>query len=229
MYIVVVGGGMVGGRLARRLSQGKHDVVLIDPHEDICKKVYAETGVVAIQGNGSNIEVLKESGVEKADVVVAATGEDADNLLVAILAKSLDVPQIIVRMRNPDYENAYRVAGANVIVRVIDLMVNQIVMEIEHPAVRRITTIGGGRANIFMVVVPKGANVVGRSVVSIAQSQEFPPECTFVAVYNQQTEEFSIPRGGQVINEGDELFVISRPESIKKVVDFIIAKTFRPS
>ena len=225
MYIVVVGGGMVGGRLVRRLSQGKHDVVLIDPHEDICKKVYAETGVVAIQGSGSNIEALKESGIEKADVVVAATGEDADNLLVAILAKSLDVPQIIVRMRNPDYENAYRVAGANVIVRVIDLMVNQMVMEIEHPAVRRITTIGGGRANIFMVVVPSGANVVGKSVVSIAQSQEFPPECTFVAVYNQQTEEFSIPRGGQVINEGDELFVISRPESIKKVVDFIIAKT----
>lgn len=225
MYIVVVGGGMVGGRLVRRLSQGKHDVVLIDPHEDICKKVYAETGVVAIQGSGSDIEVLKESGIEKADVVVAATGEDADNLLVTILAKSLDVPQIIVRMRNPDYENAYRVAGANAIVRVIDLMVNQIVMEIEHPAVRKITTIGGGRANIFMVVVPKGANVVGKSVVSIAQSQEFPPECTFVAVYNQQTEEFSIPRGGQVINEGDELFVISRPESIKKVVDFIIAKT----
>jgi len=225
MYIVVVGGGMVGGRLVRRLSQGKHDVVLIDPHEDICKKVYAETGVVAIQGSGSDIEVLKESGIEKADVVVAATGEDADNLLVTILAKSLDVPQIIVRMRNPDYENAYRVAGANVIVRVIDLMVNQMVMEIEHPAVRRITTIGGGRANIFMVVVPKGANVVGRSVVSIAQSQEFPPECTFVAVYNQQTEEFSIPRGGQIINEGDELFVISRPEGIKKAVDFITAKT----
>lgn len=224
MYIVVVGGGMVGGDLARRLLEGKHDVVLIDPKEETCKRVYAETGVLAIHGSGSDIEVLKEAGAEKADIVVAATGDDANNLLVAILAKSLEVPSVIVRMRNPKYENAYRVAGVSAIVRVTDLMINQMLMEIEHPTVRRVTTIGSGKANIFMVLVPSDAKVVGRTVESIARSKEFPPDCSFVAVYNQQTEEFAIPRGSQVIREGDELFVISRPEEIKRVVAFITAK-----
>lgn len=224
MYIVIVGAGMVGGDLARRLLEGKHDVVVIDIDENVCHQIYAETGVLAIQGSGSEIEVLKEAGADKADIVVAATGSDANNLLVAILAKSLEVPSVIVRMRSPKYENAYRVAGVSAIVRVTDLMINQMLMEIEHPTVRRVTTIGSGKANIFMVLVPKDAKVVGRTVESIAQSREFPPDCSFVAVYNQHTEEFAIPRGSQVISEDDELFVISKPEDIKKVVEFITAK-----
>jgi trk system potassium uptake protein TrkA len=225
MYIVVIGGGTVGGGLARRLLEGKHDVVLVDPREDVCKKLYAETGVVAIHGSGSDIEVLKEAGLDKADVVVAATDSDANNLLVAILAKSLEVPQVIVRMRSPSYENAYRVAGVSAIVRVTDLMINEMLLEIEHPTVRRITAIGGGKANIFMVVVPPGAAVSGQKVEAIAQSPRFPHECTIVAIYNQQTQQFSIPRGQQVITEGDELFVISKPEDIKKVVAFVTAKS----
>ena len=126
MYIVIAGGGMVGGGLARKLLENKHDVVLIDPDENVCNKLYAETGVVAVKGSATHIEVLKEAGAAKADVVVAATPHDADNLACAILAKSLDVPQVIVRMRDPNYENAYRVAGVNSIVRVTDLMVSQI-------------------------------------------------------------------------------------------------------
>lgn len=225
MYIVVAGGGMVGGGLARRLLENKHDVVLIDPREDVCNKLYAETGVIAVNGSATRIEVLKEAGVAKADIVVAATPNDADNLACAILAKSLNVPQIIVRMRDPNYENAYKVADVNTIVRVTDMMVNQMMMEIEKPKVRKITTIGSGRADIFVVVVPESARIAGKSVKEIAEIPQFPSQCTFIAVFNKEKEEFSIPRGSQIISEGDELFLISTAASIKEVVDFITAKT----
>ncbi|MHC4573663.1 MAG: potassium channel family protein [Planctomycetota bacterium] len=224
MYIIIGGGGMVGGGLARRLIENKHDVVLIDEFKEVCDRLYAETGVIAINGSVARIEVLKEAGVEKADAIVAATANDVDNLACAILARSLDVPRIIVRMRDPAYENAYRVAGVNTIVRVTDMMVNEIIMDIENPRVRRVTTIGGGRANIFQVLVPEGARVGGKSVKDIAESQNFPAQCDFIAVYNQKTEEFAIPRGGQVINEGDELFLISPAESINEALDFLTAK-----
>ncbi len=223
MYIVVAGGGMVGGRLVRRLLEKKHDVVMIDTDREICNKLYAETGVVAINGKATRIDVLKEAGVEKADVMVIATPIDADNLASAILAKSLEVPRIIVRMRDPDYENAYKVAGVNKIVRVTDLMVNQMMMEIDNPKVRRISTIGGGRANIFMVIVPKGAKVNGMKVKEIVDNATFPQECTFIAVYAQDKGELRIPRGEQVIHEGDELFLISTAENIRKVADFLTA------
>jgi len=224
MYVVVAGGGMVGGGLVRRLLDNKHDVVLIEQHKELCDKLYTETGVVAINGSATSIVALNEAGIRKADVIVAATGSDADNLACAILAKSFEVPKVIVRMRDPAYKNAYIVAGANSIVRVTDLMVSQIMMDIENPEVRRITTIGGGKADIFMIKVPDGAKVAGKSVKDIVDSRHFPSECTFVAVYDQKTEECSIPRGKQVINEGNELFLISAAENIKKAVDFLTAK-----
>jgi len=98
MYIIVAGGGMVGGALARRLLEDKHDVVLIDADPEVCNKIYSQTGVVAITGSAKRIDVLKESGIDKADIIVAATGDDADNLACAVLAKSLGVPRILVRM-----------------------------------------------------------------------------------------------------------------------------------
>jgi trk system potassium uptake protein TrkA len=223
MYIVVAGGGMVGGRLVRRLLEKKHDVVMIDTDREICNKLYAETGVVAVHGKATKVDVLKEAGVERADVVVVATPDDADNLASAILAKSLNVPRVIVRMRDPDYENAYKVAGVNKIVRVTDLMVNQMMMEIENPKVRRITTIGGGRANIFMVIVPKGGRVAGKTVKAIADDERFPSQCVFIAIYGGEQGELCFPQGEQVVGEGDELFLISTAENIRKVADFLTA------
>ncbi|MBN2594586.1 MAG: TrkA family potassium uptake protein, partial [Sedimentisphaerales bacterium] len=107
MYIVVAGGGMVGGGLVRSLLDNKHDVVLIEQHKEICDQLYAETGVIAITGSATSIQALTEAGIRKADVLVAATGRDADNLACAILAKSFEVPRVIVRMRDPAYKNAY--------------------------------------------------------------------------------------------------------------------------
>ena len=124
-------------------------------------------------------------------------------------------------MRNPAYEKAYRLAGVTSIVRVLDLMVNQMIMEIEQPRVRRIVTIGGGKADIFVIIIPQGAKVAGKSVEAIARHPKFPSQCVFIAVYNEQTEEFSIPRGERVIREGDEVFLISTAEDIKMAADFL--------
>jgi len=112
MYILIAGGGMVGGGLARRLIENKHDVVLIEPNKDICDQLYAETGVLAVNGSATRIKVLRDANISKADIVVAATGNDANNLACAVLAKSLGVPQVIVRMRNPDMKTPIRLPAS---------------------------------------------------------------------------------------------------------------------
>ena len=78
--------------------------------------------------------------------------------------------------------------------------------------------------DIFLVVVPERAKVAGKSIKDIVGSRHFPPQCIFIAIYNLETEELSIPRGKQVINEGDELFLVSTVEDIRKAVDFLTAK-----
>ena len=94
---------------------------------------------------------------------------------------------------------------------------------IERPKVRSITSIGGGRGDIFVVTVPKDAKVAGKTVQDVVASRSFPAECVFIARYNRETDEFSIPRSPGVINEGDELFLISPAADIKKASDFLTA------
>jgi trk system potassium uptake protein TrkA len=221
MYIVIAGIGLVGGELARRLMENKHDVVVVDANKEACEKLYAEAGVIAITGDVARIEALKDAGIEKADVFVAATGSDTANLAGAILAKSLGVPEIIVRMRNPAYESAYKLVGATSITRVTDMMVNQMIIEVEKPEVRRVMSIGGGKADIYSVIIPKGARVAGRTVESIAKNPKFPSTCVFIAVYNRETKELSIPRGPQIIHEKDEILLISPADDISEVTDFL--------
>lgn len=221
MYIVVAGIGLVGGELTRRLVEHKHDVVVIDNDAEACEKLYAELGVVAITGDVARVEILEQAGIEKADVVVAATGDDAMNLALAILARSFGVDDVIVRMRNPAYENAYELAGVTTILRVTNLMVNQMMMEIEKPQVRRIMRIGGGKAVIYSVNLPEGAQIAGQTVETIARSPEFPPRCVVIAIYRRDSEELIIPRGPQAVFERDELFLISPGEDIAAVSDFL--------
>jgi len=223
MRVVIGGGGLVGGELARKLVEEKNDVIIIDEDREICDSLYAELGVVAIHGSSARLEVLNEAEARKADLLVAATGSDSANLACAVLAKSLGVPKIIARVRNADYESAYRMAGVDSMVRVTDLMVNQIMMEIQHPVARNISTIGCGRANIFAVMVPEGTKVAGKTVKEIAALPSFPTQCVFAASYNTRNDTFTIPRGDTVIREGDELFFVTTADDIKKVTDCLIA------
>jgi trk system potassium uptake protein TrkA len=221
MYIIVAGGGMVGGALIRKLVENKHDVVLIEHNAKLCEKMYAETGVVAICGSASQIDILREAKIDKADILVAATASDADNLAASIMAKSFDVPKIIVRMRDPSYEHAYKVAGANVIVRVTDVMANQMILEIEKPQVQKVTSIGSGKADIYRVVVPQNSKAIGKSVKDIVNNTKFPSLCKFIAVYNPQKDVFTISRVEQVIEEGDEWFMIAPTEDITEAAAFL--------
>jgi trk system potassium uptake protein TrkA len=222
MYVVIGGIGLVGGELARRLIENKHDVVVIDNDKEVCDRIYAETGVIALHGNVSQVDTLREANVQKADVVAATTGSDADNLACAILAKSFGVPDVIARMRNPHYEKAYKLVGVTSVLHVTDLMVNQMIIEIEKPRVRRVLSVGGGKADIYAVVIPKTARVAGNTVESIAKHPDFPPKCVFVAVFNRERDELTIPRGQQVIHQGDELLLISPAEDMRKVTDFLL-------
>ena len=221
MYIVIAGGGIVGGTLARELIENNHDVVIIEPNKAVCDKLYSATGVVAINGSASRMEVLNEANISKADVVVAATGNDADNLPCAILAKSCDVPRIIVRMRNPSYENAYKVAGVDKIIRVTDILVEQIMTNIEKPSVEKIASLGDGKSDLCKIIIPKNARISGKSISEITKDRKFPSKCIFIALYDREQDEFHIPRGRSIVGENYEIFFISPQKYVMKAVNYL--------
>lgn len=224
MLVVVVGVGIVGRQVVAKLVEHRHDVVVVDKDHSVCEEVYGETGAVTVTGDATRLSVLSDAGVAGADVVVCLMRSDADNIACSIIAKSLGARRILARMRNPGYSEAYQLSGVSGVVRVADLLINQLMVEIEQPRIRRIMSLGGGSAQICSVVVPPGAWAEGRTVAEVASRKEFPVESLIVGVYRVGEEAFFIPRGVHVLKENDTVYVITRSGDVKAAAEILTNK-----
>jgi len=221
MYVIVAGVGIIGRQITKSLVENRHDVVAIDRDAHVCESVYAETGALTIHGSATDINTLEKAGATKADVIVCLMPGAADNIACALLSKSLGIPRIIIRLRNPRYEEAYIQAGATNLIRVSHLLVNQIMTEVEQPKVRRIMTLGGGEAEIYAAKIPENARSAGMKITEIAQKRNFPKECLFIGIYREEGGEFLIPRGSSTLQEGDTVFLLTKGQFIKRATDFL--------
>ena len=89
MRIIVCGAGVTGYQLIKMLVANKHDVVVIDVNREVCEAVYAETGAMTIHGSGTDVRILEKAGAKQAHVMLCLVRNDADNIAIAILSKSL--------------------------------------------------------------------------------------------------------------------------------------------
>ena len=168
-------------------------------------------GVVSL-GIGFPITIALLSGA-----LVAATDPDA----VIALIRSLGVPKRLARLKDPSYEEAYRQSGITRIMRVADLLINQLMVEIEQPEVKKVMSLGGGSADVYAIRIPPDAWCIDKPVSNIGSLPEFPDECLLMGVFQHDTEEFAIPRGGFVLHEGDTVFLIARPADVKQMADIL--------
>lgn len=221
MYIAIAGGELIGRRLAARLIEHRHDVVLVEPDKELCEEVCARTGCLAFHGSPTDVELLEEAGVAKADVAVAVLQKDADNLAFSLLARNLGVPRVVARMRNPRYEKAFNMAGAQVVLNVVDLFVPRLVLHVEQPNLRHVATFGGGKAFIAVAVVPEGARVDGLTVAEIAGDRGFPEDCVIAGIYRESSREFIIPRGKKSVRAGDQVFLAAEAAALKAASEWL--------
>jgi len=221
MYVVIGGGGIFGGGLARRLVQNRHDVVVVERDRSVCEQIAARVGALAINGTATSIDTLEEAGIKRADVAVGAMPTDADNLAFGVLARNFGVPRVIARMRNSSYESAYEVAGVSRALNMSEMFVSQVVLEIEQPALHHVATFGRGRASIVVSLIPDGALVNGKSVSEIARHKDFPDECVIAGIFRQETEEFVFPRGSAQVRSGDQIFLAANMGNVRKAAEFL--------
>lgn len=221
MYIIIAGAGLVGANLAARLDEARHDVAIIDQSRDVCEELASTIGALVVCGNATDIGILKEAGIERAEVAVATMRVDADNLAFSLLARSFDVPQVVARMRDPRYEAAYVKAGVAATSRIVDVFVNQLLLEIDEPHLRQIATFGAGEASIVVDTVPDDAFVSGKTISEIAADPAFPAECVISGVYRPSTKDFAIPRGPTKVESGDRVFLVARLHDLRKASKFL--------
>jgi trk system potassium uptake protein TrkA len=227
MYIIVAGAGRIGTQITKILIGKKHDVVIVDMTPATCEMLYSETGAMTICGNATTLKTLKKAGAEKADAIICLMPREADNISCALLSKSLGIPKILARLITPNYEEAYRLAGVNIIIRTVDLVINQMLMELENPEVRNITTLRGGKAQIYAIRLPAGSPVIDRSVADITKMKDFPDDCVFLGTYRDEANDFVITKGNTMLMENDMVFLISRAEYIDRAAGILTGQRNR--
>ena len=219
MYIIICGADLTGKGLAKRLTEQKHDVVVIDTDLAACEEIYANFGTVTINGSATDIEIIESAGIDMCDVAVATMRNDADNLAFAMLAKHYGVKQIIVKMNDPNYEDVYKKVGVRNISRGTELLIDQIMLNIENPELK--TLIYFGNIEICIFAIPESARCVGQKVAGIAMLKGFPKQINVTCIFKDSTNSYIIPRGDTEIESKDKVFICGSIDDIKEAVKYL--------
>lgn len=214
MYVVVNGGGKVASYLARTLLERGHAVALIEKREDVVIKLSSELpgSPLIIQGDGCDASYQEDAGVSRADVFVAATGDDDDNLVSCQLAKTaFGVPRAVSRVNNPKNERIFNALGIEAIssTTIISRMIEE---EATIGDIRTLTSLRKGNMAIVEIELPLDRCVVcGKKVVAL----KLPVDCILIALIRD--EEVITVHGDTELAAGDVIIAFTKTEHEAKL------------
>ena len=221
MKIVIVGAGFTGTQLAKRLINGKNDVVLIDNDETTVRHASNRLDCNVIQADGNNLETLEEAGIETADALVCVTSNDEVNMITCSLVDSV-YPKIlkIARVRNYAYyantsaasqKHASKLSSENRHLYGIDYMIHPdveaaeaIVAAVEHGAITDSLQFENSSFELIRVTIENGSRLDGIAL----QNMRKLTEKKFVVGYVESAGETSLPSGGTLLHGGDCLGIL---------------------
>jgi trk system potassium uptake protein TrkA len=213
MRVAIAGAGNVGLFIANDLRGAGHEVQLIEQNPAVVERAVADEGVEWVVADGCEVSSLREAGLERCDVVVAATGDDEDNLVISLLAKQeFAVPRVIARVNHPKNEWMFNENwGVDLSVSTPHLITALVEEAVTVGRLVRILQFERGQARLVEVTLADDSPVVDRSIKEI----EVPRDATVVAVVRR--EHVVVPRGDTVFEAGDEVLAMVTPDSEEEV------------
>lgn len=216
MYIIIVGGGKVGYYLTKTLLSEGHEVLLIERDPDKSEQFVEQFGAVVIAGDGAEAAVMAAAGAARADVVIAVTGEDEDNLVICQVAKTkFHVARTIARVNNPKNEHLFRMLGVDITVSQTDYILTLIEQAIpDQPFLHLVNLIHEDMAIVDAKVMP-GSPIIGQKLGDLP----VPENCNIAAII--RAGELIIPSPSTVVQECDNLIAItnrSMEEGLRKLL-----------
>jgi trk system potassium uptake protein TrkA len=216
MYVLVAGGGHMGTHLVTRLVAEGHDTAVIDPDRQVTDRIFAEHGVVVFNGSATDLTVLEQAGLKRADVAVAMTGRDEANLAFCLLARYFGVPRVLARMLNPQYEVPYRLVGATKIHSEADILVGSFLTSIEYPEIGALMPVGKAELVVFELRLPAAAPVAGKTIAEIVRLPDFPRPCLFIGV--ETATGLDVADGNTVVQGGTTVLMAARRPDLPRVL-----------
>ncbi|MHB0912708.1 MAG: potassium channel family protein [Armatimonadota bacterium] len=173
MYIIIGGGGKVGHYLGRALIDAGHEVLIVEKDAERADYLAEEFGQAVAQADACEVRTMKEIGLERADVVVAVTGDDEDNLVICQLAKRrFQVPRTIARVNNPQNVKIFERLGIDTTVSSTKIIFNLIEQQIETDEVIPLAPLQRGNIELVEVDIGPNSPVLGRRIGSLSLPQD---------------------------------------------------------
>ena len=211
MRVVVIGAGEVGASIAASLAD-HHEVVVVDIDGERVEALTYSEDVLALEGDGTALEVLEDAEVGAADMLIASTDDDETNLVACSTAKVLGDAFTIARVRNTNFLTTWRRSegafGVDFMVCTNLLTAETIVRIAGLPAARDVDPFAGGRVQMAEFTVAEDSPMAGRTVEAADEVEGL----TFAALIDD--EEVTVPTGDTVIEAGRKVVVIGTPESV---------------
>ena len=206
MYVIIAGGGKVGWNLARELIAKGNEVTLVESERTRYLTIEQELEHAVQYGDATELWVLERAGIQRADLVIAVTGDDEDNLLICQVAKEKYLcERIIARCNNPRNLAHFRLLGIQPAVSATDLILRLIEHEVPRYGLVHLLDLPEERLEIIELVVSDDAPSVGRLVMEI----EMPEGALIISVLRGGTG--FVPRADTMIEAGDEVLVVLDP------------------
>jgi trk system potassium uptake protein TrkA len=214
MYIILIGGGRIGHDLARTLISAGHEILVIDKNPFHCELIKEEMGSIVLEGDGCQVQMLREAGISRADVLVATTGSDEDNLAACQIAKELFKVETTMAVVNyPEHEALFERLGVDNAVNITQMVLSTLENDIKGRPLVHLINLQGTERRVVNLIVPTDAAVDGTSVGELVL-----PADTFITLIVKGGEPI-VPDEETVLNGGDEVLAVTTEEEEEMLWD----------
>ncbi|MCG8605998.1 Trk system potassium transporter TrkA [bacterium] len=218
---MIIGGGEVGFHLANTCSKENHDVVMVDSDRTKVLRAEESLDILAMKGSGSSVATLVKAGIKEADLLVAVSSADEVNIIACMLADKLGVPRKIARVRNQEYADPNAVLtpkhlGIDMIINPELETANEITRLLRRSAATDLIEFADGRILLVGLRLDSSAKIISKRLREISASI---PNLTFRTVAIFRKNRTIIPTGEDYFLNGDQIFVVSKAESVPDVLE----------
>ena len=208
MYIIVGGGGDIGYYLTRSLLHRGHEVLLLEKGQKRYQALSDELGQSVSKGDACEARIMDEAGARRADVVIAVTGEDEDNLVICQMAKKrFNVARTIARLNNPNHEILFQKLGIDVTVSPTKAILSLIESELPGPHFVQLMTLKKAGLEILEMTIPPLSPTTGKQLNQI----NLPRRCNLALII--RNSETIFPTADTVLQPNDDIYALVTREA----------------
>ncbi len=220
MKVAIAGAGSVGTAIASDLHDGGHDVLVIERDPDLVARLEQDLDVTWVVADACEVASLDKAGLATVDVVVAATGDDEDNLVVSLLAKQeFAVPRVIARVNNVKNQWLFNESwGVDVSVSTPQLLTALVEEAVSVGSLVRLLRFEGGNAHLVEVTLAEDSPAAGVTIADLG----VPRNATLVAVV--RGDRLIVPRGDTRLSVGDEVLALVTSDAEDMVQHLLVGR-----